>query len=97
MPRLEQSEIPGTEAPKIKEIETAAATFVERRDTRMKMQVKEAEAKKRLIEACDKHKGQLGQNAEGEYLYRFDEEVVVFSDRFNVKVRAASEENGEAD
>lgn len=51
-----QQRIPGTEGPKLKEVNTAAENYAEQRDKRMKMTEKEVEAKEALIAAMQKHK-----------------------------------------
>lgn len=50
-----QTEIPGTEAPKILEIEKAAESYIEARDTRMGHTKREVAAKAVLIQAMHNH------------------------------------------
>lgn len=85
-----QMEIPGTEPPKIKPIEEAAEAYRDLRDKRMKVLESEIAAKTKLISVMDRHKDKLGVNSEGEYIYRYDDEVVILSDKVTVKVQRAT-------
>lgn len=89
----EQTEIPGMEAPKIKEIERAAAKYVDARDARMKLTEKEVAAKAALIEVCKEHESEMGVNGDGQKVYRYDDMLVVLTDKLNVKVRTAVEDS----
>ena len=97
MPKAEQTEIPGTEAPKIPAIEKAAAKFRDTRDDRMKLTEKEKTAKDALIAMCQEHQDEMSVNADGDRIYRMGDEVVIFTDRLNVKVRAAADDAGDED
>ena len=55
MSRAKQSEIPGTERPKVKELDDAAESYVDARDKRMKLTEKEKVAKDALIAVMKKH------------------------------------------
>jgi hypothetical protein len=72
-----QGEIPGTERPKIQEVEDAASHYVDQRDERCGLSKKEADAKVALIEAMKKH---------GVDSYKFDGFQVIVSQKSNVKV-----------
>lgn len=50
-----QSEIPGTERKRVKEIDDAAEGYVKARDARMKLTEKEVEMRDALVEAMRKH------------------------------------------
>ena len=50
-----QMRIPGTEAQKIKELDTAAEAYVEARDERMALTEKEVEARDALVSVMKKH------------------------------------------
>ena len=91
MSRPIQDEIPGTEAPKIKQIENAAAKYVDARDSRMKLTEKECAAKTNLIAVCQEHAEKMNVNADGDRVYRYDDLLVVLTDKLNVKVRSAQE------
>jgi len=54
--RKKQGELPGMERPTIKELDTAAEHYVEKRDARMEASVTEKEAKDTLIAVMKKHK-----------------------------------------
>lgn len=92
MPKPEQIEIPGTERPKIKEIEKAAAKYVELRDQRMAVLKKECAAKESLIQVMNQFAGKIGRDGEDNLIYRFDDQVVTVSDKLQVKVRTAADE-----
>lgn len=89
MSKPEQTQIPGTEAPKIKPIENAAAKYIDARDSRMKLTEKECVAKASLIEVCQQHADKMNVNADGDRVYRYDDLLVVLTDKLNVKVRPA--------
>ena len=55
----EQTEIPGTERPKIRKIENAASNYEEKRDARMEATEQEVNAKDRLQKALHEHEDQL--------------------------------------
>lgn len=59
-----QLEIAGTERPKIREVDTAAASYVEVRDQRMKLTEEEKEAKDTLIAVMAKHKLEFYEDLE---------------------------------
>lgn len=92
MPRPEQQEIPGTEAPKIKEIEKAAQKYVDIRDSRMALTTKEVAAKAALIEVMQKHAGEVSRDKDDNLVYRYDDSLVIVSDKLQVKVRTATDE-----
>lgn len=88
----------GFDRPTIKEIETAAEEYVKVRDRRMKLTELEVTAKTNLLNAVKKHVDKLAVNADGDRLYRYDDEVVILKPgKENVKVRHAAEpeEQGE--
>lgn len=88
-----QAEIPGTERPKIKEIELAAEAYVSIRDKRMRLTEQEVELKGALIDVVHKHADKITPNGEGERHYRFDDLVVILKPgKDNVKVRSADSE-----
>lgn len=92
-----QMEIPGTEPPKIKAIEEAAEEYRTLRDKRMKILEDEIASKTKLISVMDRHKDKLGVNSEGESVYRYDDELVILSDKVNVKVKRASSDEKDED
>lgn len=89
MPKLEQSEIPGTEAPKIKEIETAADRYNLAKDEFQKASDKVQKQKDKLIEVCREHAADMAVNADGDRVYKYDGLLVVLTDKINVKVKRA--------
>lgn len=85
-----QTYIEGTEPPKIKEIESAAAKYVEFRDARMEAGEEEVKLKEKLIAAMKEHKLET---------YSFDGYMVelthVDEDQIKVKKARAAKENGQ--
>ncbi len=85
-----QLEIAGTERPKHAEIEAAADGYVQERNKRMKLTVKEKAAKVGLIAAMRKH---------DILVYRDDEHVppllVTLSSKDDVRVEEASDDREE--
>lgn len=91
-----QMEIPGTERPKIKEIEVAAEDYVAIRDKRMALTEKECAAKLTLIETVKAHASELTKDLKGNRVYRYDDQLVMLipgSD--NVKVKVDHGEDGD--
>jgi hypothetical protein len=84
-----QLQIPGTERTKIKEIEDAAEAYVSIRDKRIKLTEQECSAKEKLIELMQQNKAKLSLNSEGHFVYTYDEELVILTDKVNVKVKRA--------
>ena len=95
MPKNE--ELPGMERPKIKEIESAADAYVSARDRRMKLTESEIAAKAKLIETVQKFADKLNVDGDGNRIYRYDDLVVILSDKVNVKVKSASEPEADED
>ena len=92
-----QMEIPGTERPVIKAIENAAEAYVSARDKRMKALENEIALKTKLIEVMENNADKLGVDADGNLLYRYDEEVVILSKLDTVKVKKAVAETGDSE
>lgn len=84
-----QSFIPGTEPPKIKAIEDAAAKYVDFRDARMEAGEEEIKLKAKLIDAMKEHKLST---------YNFDgymvELIHLDEDQVKVKKQRAAKEDG---
>jgi len=55
MARKKQTELPGMERKTVKELDDAAEAYVEQRDARMVLSVKEKDAKDALIAVMKKH------------------------------------------
>ena len=87
-----QMEIPGTEGPVIKEIETKAENYVAARDKRMAYLVKEMAAQAELLAAMRKHEEKI-RNPDGSLLYQFDGRVVSLQMSEKVKVKSVAEED----
>lgn len=90
-----QLEIPGTERPVIKAIETAAEAYVDLRDKRMSLLEKEIQAKENLINVMMKHQDKLPVDGNGCQIYRYDEQLVILSVQDAVKVKKVVEETGD--
>ena len=71
-----QTEIPGTERPKIKAIDAAAEEYVHLRD-RMQTAVKEfKDAKTKLSDLMHKHADKINKDGDGALVYRYDDMLV---------------------
>lgn len=92
MPKPEQTLIPGTEGPKIPEIDKAANRYSSLRDERMSTLDKEIKAKAALTELMLSHSKELGHDDEGALLYRYGDQVVIVSDQWQVKVKSVVED-----
>lgn len=96
MPR--QQEIPGTELPHIEAIENAAQDYVKIRDRRMALTNQEISAKEKLMAQLLEHKRELSKNADGDYVYRFDDLLVLLkTGKDNVKVKAVDDDIDDSD
>ena len=86
----DQLEIPGTESPRIKQIEEAAEAYTAIRDRRMKLTDSEITAKAALMTTVQKHLEELSKNEDGDYIYKLEDgRTVIYTHKDNVKVRAA--------
>lgn len=72
-----QTQIPGTEAPRIKEIDVAADKYVDVRDARIDASKKEVAAKERLIEIVQANADKIAPNDKGQRIYRYGEDLAV--------------------
>jgi hypothetical protein len=77
MARRRQEELsvtgPGVSPPRLKEVEDAADAYVDARDRRMKLTVKESEAKLELATLLHKHAEAIGVNPDdGSIRYSYD-------------------------
>ena len=87
--RAVQTEIPGTERPRIKAIDEASELYVNLRD-RMQTAVKKfkEEGKSPLIELIHRHADKIGRNSDNEIVYRYDDMEVRLTPKDEVlKVR----------
>ncbi len=79
--RKKQTELPiegpGVAPVKIKELDAAAADYVDVRDRRMSLTEKEIEAKRDLIHLMHKHEEKLGRDGDGVLRYKYDDENLV--------------------
>lgn len=90
----DQLEIPGTERPKIRSIENAAQAYVAARDARMSALTKEISAKEKLIMVMQNNSEKLSVNGDGDLVYRYDDEIVVLSEKDMIKVKSVKDEQG---
>ena len=101
MARAEQTEIPGTERPRIKPIEDAAANYRDHRDRRMKALEKEIEAQEMLQKVLHKYEEKLtDRDEDGNPLYVLEdgEECAVLmrsEEKAKVKKYKAAKASGE--
>lgn len=91
MPKTEQIEIAGTEAPKIVEIEKAADRYNTAKEEFQLASEKVQKQKEKLIEVCQAHDNKMPVNGEGDRVYKYDGLLVVLTDKINVKVKRAQE------
>jgi hypothetical protein len=86
-----QLSIAGTEAPSIKELDDAGEAYLVERNKRMKMTVKEKDAKTALIAVMKKHNLEV-------YTFEDDdgEHVITLSEKSNVKVSDVEDLGDEA-
>ena len=93
----EQSEIPGTERPRIDDIEKAMKTYLKWRNQRQKLTPKEKEAKEALMQRMREHADDLEKDEDGNSVYLFDDgetrQLAKFSIDENVSVRAAPDDD----
>lgn len=91
-----QPELEGMEAASIPEIEEAAENYVKLRDKRMKLLEQEITAKANLLTVVTEHAKELSTDAEGNKVYRYDDEMVILkTGRSNVKVKHVQDETDE--
>ena len=89
-----QTEIPGTERPKIKEIDKASEEYVTVRDKRMSLTEKEVAAKQQLVNLMHAHADEIGRDAEGGLTYRYSDMLVTLKPKEEVlKVKHVSDED----
>lgn len=83
--RAKQMEIPGTERPKIEEVEATAEEYTSLRDRRMAVLKEEVTAKTKLLDAMHKY---------GLTIYRYDDRIVeVQPAKEKVKVKSIHDED----
>lgn len=93
-----QPELPGAEGPSIPAIEAAAEEYVRTRDKRMKLTTAEIQSKAQLIAVCQDHVKELSKDGEGNFVYRYDDELVILKPgKTNVKVKRAHETEDDDD
>lgn len=93
-----QLQIPGTEAPQIKQIEEAAEAYTAIRDRRMKLTDNEITAKAALMTIVQEHQHELSKNEDGDYIYKLEDgRIVIYTHKDNVKVKAVHDEKDEDD
>jgi hypothetical protein len=92
-----QIEIPGTETPRIAEIDEAAEAFVAIRDKWQAHGKKLIEAKEALIQVCVAHTKEMAPDGEGNRLYKYDDDMMVIlkPSKNNVKVKHVHEDEDE--
>jgi len=81
----------GFERPVIKAIESAATKYVNLREEFQKASARVQEAKTKLIAVMQANSDKLSKDAEGNSIYRYNEELVILSESVGVKVKALSE------
>ncbi len=93
-----QLEIPGTGQERIEELESAADQYIKVRDARMRMTEKEIAAKTNLLQVALSHEAELSPDADGNKIYKFDDEMVILKPgKRNVKVKAIHSEDDDED
>jgi hypothetical protein len=93
MPK-DQTELTGEgfQRPVIKSIENAAAEYVARREKFQKASEACQEAKTKLLEVMQANSDKLDQDGNGSRIYRYDDELVILTEKANVKVKNAVED-----
>ena len=92
--RIRQTEIPGTERPKIPEIEEAAELYVQARDRRQAATKAEVKAKQDLAALMHAHRDEIGENEKHELIYHYDDMEVRLSPKDEaLKVKHVKEES----
>ena len=72
-----QGELPGTEAPHIKEVEETAESYRVIRNKRMRFTEQEVIAQANLVTVLQAHVSELSQDANGNPTYRYDDQLVI--------------------
>ena len=92
MPRQTEITGDGFERPVIKPIELAAEDYVNKREKFQRASEACTEAKTALLAVMQANSAKLPLDAEKNRIYRFDDEVVILTEKLQVKVKAAHEE-----
>jgi hypothetical protein len=85
--RVKQEFIPGTEPPRVREIDDAAETYYEAMMERVKLSKDEDEAKQNLIDKMVKHDIERYETPDGL--------VITVTNKKNVKAKKKNDDNGE--
>jgi hypothetical protein len=86
----------GFDRPTIKEIESAARHYTNKRGEFQKASEACTKAKERLRDTMKEHADSLESNGDGERLYRLEDgETVILTEKFNVKVKPAEDPDQE--
>lgn len=95
MPK-DQTELTGEgfDKPVIKSIESAAQEYIDKRAKFQKASLACQTAKLELINAMEKHQDKLPVDSEGNSVYRYDDELVILSEKIGVKVKSVSDGDG---
>lgn len=87
---------PGVAPVSIPKINKLADIYVQRRDARMELLKKEVEAKEDLILAIHDHIEEIGEDVNGEVVYRYEDTVVILKPgEEKLKVKSAVTGEGE--
>lgn len=86
---------PGIGHKRIGEIESAADKFLAISDKRKRLKEAEDEAKKTLVSRIQKHREALGMNGSNETIYRYDDLVLIVTEKMNIKIKESIAEGDE--
>lgn len=92
-----QMEIPGTERPKIAQIELAAEEFINFKDKHERIGEQLNEAKEKLIDVMHVHEEKLSVDADGNRCYKYDDLILTLKSNENIKVKEVKEREGDDD
>ena len=89
---------PGVAPVSIPKINKLCDIYIQRRDSRIEVLKKEIEAKENLINEIHAHITEIGEDSNGEVVYRYEDTVVILKPgEEKLKVKAVGAEEGEED
>ncbi len=87
---------PGVAPVSIPKINKLCDIYVSKRDARMELLKKEVEAKENLINAIHDHIKEIGEDSNGEVVYRYEDTVVILKPgEEKLKVKSAVSDEGD--
>lgn len=80
---------PGVGHKRISEIESAADKVLSLNDKIKRLRETKSEADKVLLSKIQKHRAELGENGNGETVYRYDDLIVIVTEKMQIKIKEA--------